>query len=151
MSLSRNVSEIIRDHVTLEVESIDRMYLNIYIPQLQRDLGVVRFFRNHRGQPFASSPLMADMTRQFVASIESFAAEHEIPMITFQKGQRKDSIAATYQAKFTSDEGILLKGLGPGESFCLPHGETTQLANWPELSVDCALHRDGQPLLHLRH
>jgi hypothetical protein len=44
MNLSRNVSEIIRKHVTLEVESIDRMYLNVYQPQLQRDLGVVGFF-----------------------------------------------------------------------------------------------------------
>jgi hypothetical protein len=30
MNLSRNVSEIIRKHLTLEVESIDRMYLNVY-------------------------------------------------------------------------------------------------------------------------
>jgi hypothetical protein len=73
MNLSRNVSEIIRAHVTLEVESIDRMYLNIYQPQLQRDLGVVGFFRYHRGQPFAASSLMGTMTRSFVASIESFA------------------------------------------------------------------------------
>ena len=43
MNLSRNVSEIIREHVTLEVESIDRMYLNVYQPQLQRELGVVGF------------------------------------------------------------------------------------------------------------
>ena len=39
MNLSRSVSEIIREHVTLEVDSIDRMYLNVYQPQLQRDLG----------------------------------------------------------------------------------------------------------------
>ena len=83
MNLSRNVSEIIREHVTLEVESIDRMYLNVYQPQLQRDLGVVGFFRYHRGQPFASSSLMATMTRTFVASIESFAKAQEIPVITF--------------------------------------------------------------------
>ena len=46
MNLSRNVSEITRQHVTLDVESIDRMYLNVYVPQLQRDLRVVGFFRN---------------------------------------------------------------------------------------------------------
>jgi hypothetical protein len=110
MTLSRNVAEIIRHHVTLEVESIDRMYLNIYIPQLQRDTGVVTFFRYHRGQPFASSALMAEMTRSFVAAMESFAREHEIPMVTFQKGQRKDDIAVAYRAKFTGDEGILFIG-----------------------------------------
>ncbi len=93
MNLSRNVSEIICEHVTLEVESIDRMYLNVYQPQLQRDLGVVGFFRCHRGQPFASASLMASMTRTFVANLESFAKSRQIPVISFQKGQRKDDIA----------------------------------------------------------
>jgi len=35
--------------VTLEVEGIDRMYLNVYIPGLQREEGVACFFRFHRG------------------------------------------------------------------------------------------------------
>jgi hypothetical protein len=110
MNLSRNVSEIIRQHVTLEVESIDRMYLNVYQPQLQRDLGVVGFFRYHRGQTFASSVLMAEMTRTFVASIESFAQAEEIPVITFPKGQRKDDIAKSYRAQFSQDEGVVFIG-----------------------------------------
>lgn len=110
MNLSRNVAQIIREHVTLEVESIDRLYLNVYQPQLQRELGVVGFFRHHRGQPFASSSLMAEMTRKFVASFESFAQAQHIPVITFQKGQRKDDIAAGYRAKFTKDEGIVFIG-----------------------------------------
>src|ERR1700736_5884184 len=87
MNLSRNVSEIIREHVTLTVESLDRMYLNVYQPQLQRDLGVVGFFHHHCGQAFASSVLMAEMKRRFVARLESFAKAQEIPVITFQKGR----------------------------------------------------------------
>jgi hypothetical protein len=35
MSLPRTVAEILREHVTLDVECIDRMYLNAYVPQLQ--------------------------------------------------------------------------------------------------------------------
>jgi hypothetical protein len=31
MSVPRSVAEILRDHVTLSVESIDRMYLNVYV------------------------------------------------------------------------------------------------------------------------
>ena len=110
MNLSRSVSEIIREHVTLEVESIDRMYLNVYQPQLQRDLGVVGFFRFHRGQPFASASLMASMTRTFVANLESFAKSRQIPVITFQKGQRKDDVAKAYLARFDGDEGVLFIG-----------------------------------------
>ncbi len=38
------------------------MYLNVYVPQLQREQGVASFFRVHRGPKFASSVLM-DPTR----------------------------------------------------------------------------------------
>ena len=96
--------------MTLAVDSIDRIYLKVYEPQLQRDLGVVGFFLDHRGKPFASSSLMAEITRMFVAAIESFAKGQAIPVITFQKGQRKDDIAASYRARFTKDEGIVFIG-----------------------------------------
>jgi hypothetical protein len=110
MNLSRNVSEIIREHVTLEVESIDRMYLNVYQPQLQRDLGVVGFFRYHRGQPFAAASLMGTMTRSFVTSIESFAKAKQIPVITLQKGQRKGDIAAKYRSQLPNTVGVVFIG-----------------------------------------
>lgn len=55
MGVPRSVSEVSAKHVTLEVEGIDRMYLNLYVPQLQREVGVASFFRYHRGNQFASS------------------------------------------------------------------------------------------------
>jgi len=39
MSVARTVAEILGEHVTLEVESIDRMYLNVYVPKLQYEAG----------------------------------------------------------------------------------------------------------------
>jgi hypothetical protein len=56
--------------VELEVECIDRMYLNVYVPQLQHDKGVVGFFRYHRGHTFASSALMKPISDRFVADLE---------------------------------------------------------------------------------
>jgi hypothetical protein len=109
MNVSRNVAEIIRQHVTLEVESIDRLYLNLYAPRLQHDIGVLGFFRE-RGQAVASPHVMAEITRKFVAQLESFAKAHHIPVITFQKGQRKDDIAASYRAQFSRDEGVVFIG-----------------------------------------
>ena len=58
MSVPLSVATILKDHVTLEVESIDRMYLNVYVPRLQSEQGVASFFRFHRGYAFASSALM---------------------------------------------------------------------------------------------
>ena len=110
MSLPHTVSEILREHVTLEVESIDRMYLNVYVPQLQHETGVVGFFRYHRGQPMTSSALMAPMTRAFVAAIETFVKRRAIPLVPFLKDQRKDDVAADYLARFRGEEGILFVG-----------------------------------------
>jgi len=110
MSLPRTVGEILRDHTTLEVESLDRMYLNVYVPGLQYESGVAAFFRSHRGQLFASSALMAPMSRAFVAAIDAFVAEHALPLIAFEKGQRKDDVMAQHLARFTGDEGMLFVG-----------------------------------------
>jgi len=110
MSLPRTVGEILGEHTTLEVESIDRMYLNVYVPGLQSEGSVAWFFRTHRGQLFASSALMAPMSKAFVAGIEAFAATHQLPLIVFEKGQRKDAVMAEHLAQFTGAEGILFVG-----------------------------------------
>lgn len=111
MTIARTAAEVLNGHVTLAVESIDRMYLNLYVPPLQRDLGVVEFFKHHRGLPFASGAVMAPITNAFVASIKAFVAEHELDLVQFTPGQRKDDIAAEYLACFDGDEGILFVGV----------------------------------------
>jgi hypothetical protein len=58
MSIPLNVATVLTQHVTLELECLDRLYLSGYVPGLQREGGAAYFFRTHRGQPFASSALM---------------------------------------------------------------------------------------------
>lgn len=110
MSLSRSVAEVLHEHVTLEVEGIDRMYLNVYVPALQRAGGVASFFRFHLGHRFASSALMDPITKAFIAQMEQFAKQERVPMVTFEKGQRKDDVAAAYGKKFSAPEGVLFIG-----------------------------------------
>jgi hypothetical protein len=50
------------------------MYLNIYVPQLQHEQGIVWFFREHRGLPVPSAAVMSPMSRNFVAKLEGYAA-----------------------------------------------------------------------------
>src|SRR5438128_1291514 len=64
MSIPRSVAEVLKDHVTLELEGL---YLNVYVPKLQHELGVVSFFRFHRGYTFASSALMDPISKAFIA------------------------------------------------------------------------------------
>ena len=110
MSVPRSVAEVLDEHVTLEVEGIDRMYLNVYVPQLQREQGVASFFRFHRGHQFASSALMDPIRKTFVAALEAFARQEQVPVIQFRKGQRKDDIAAEHRKKFTRPEGVVFIG-----------------------------------------
>ena len=110
MSLPRTVADILRDHVTLEVESIDRMYLNAYVPGLQYESGVAAFFRHHRGHPFASSVLMDPISKAFVAAIHAFVETQGVPLITFEKGQRKDDVMAAHLKRFAAPEGVVFVG-----------------------------------------
>ena len=103
MSVPRTVAEVIRQHVTLEVEGIDRMYLNVYQPKLQHALGVVSFFRFHRGQPVVSSALMEPISNAFIKNIEAFVEENHIPLLSFAKEQRKDDVAAAYRRRQGKD------------------------------------------------
>jgi hypothetical protein len=110
MSVARSVADVLRDHVTLELESIDRMYLNVYVPKLQHELGVVSFFRFHRGHTFASSALMEPISTAFVAAIGAFVAAQGVPLVPFGKGQRKDDVARAHLAGFQGEEGVLFVG-----------------------------------------
>ena len=110
MSVPPSVSELLAKHVTLEVEGIDRMYLNVYQPQLQHAGGIVSFFRYHRRMPVASSTLMGRITDAFVRSIDAFVAKHSIAVVQFKKGQRKDDVAHEHLARFKGKEGVLFMG-----------------------------------------
>jgi hypothetical protein len=110
MTLPRSVAEVLDEHTTLELECIDRMYCNLYVPILQTEQGVAWFFRHHRGHHFASSALMAPMTRRFVESIESFAERERIDLISFKRHERKEDVAKRYLAEFDAEEGVLFIG-----------------------------------------
>jgi hypothetical protein len=110
MSIPRSVADVIRNHLTLEVEGIDRMYLNVYQPKLQTEKQAACFFRYHRGQPVASSALMGVMTHAFLQQVDAFVEAQQIPVVAFKKGQRKDDVAAEQRARFHGTEGVLFLG-----------------------------------------
>ncbi len=110
MRVAQSVAEILSKHVVLEVEGIDRMCLNVYVPRLQIIEGVLGFMKNHLGHKVASTKLVEPITRRFVATIEQFVQDNAIPMICFHKGQRKDEVAARFRADFSKKEGVLFVG-----------------------------------------
>ena len=108
--IRKTVAEILDHHVTFELEAIDRLYLNGYVPSLQTGGGVVYFMKPHLGARVPSTTLVAPLTKRCVDAIERFAESAGVDLITFEKNQRKDDVAQKYLAAFTSDEGVLFVG-----------------------------------------
>ena len=64
-----SAAEVLQKHVRLEVEGIDRMYLNVYVPRLQTVEGVLGFIRHHRGHKVPLTAMVEPITRAFVQAI----------------------------------------------------------------------------------
>src|SRR5882672_12529403 len=86
--IRKSVAEILDDHVTFELEAIDRMYLNAYVPSLQTGGGVVYFLKTQLGVRVPSTVMIAPMSQRFVEAIDRFVAREGIDLITFEKAQR---------------------------------------------------------------
>lgn len=87
-----SLADILHEHVTLKVECIDRMYLNVYIPNLQREANVSWFLKRQRHCPVASSAAMAPISHTFVAAIEAYAQQHHVPVLVISEMRSISSI-----------------------------------------------------------
>jgi hypothetical protein len=109
--IEQNLRELLEEKVTLDIEGIDRLYLNAYQPMLQTGGGVSAFFKGHRGAVVASTMLMAPMSKDFVVTIRRFAKENELEMVRFHKGQSKDEETKKRLRDFHQKEGVLYIGV----------------------------------------
>ena len=58
------IQQILDEHVTLTVESLDRLFLNGYVPTLQTGAGLKRFLVHHLKFPVASPALLGQFTKR---------------------------------------------------------------------------------------
>lgn len=107
----RSVEQLLKDHVSLTVECIDRLYLNGYVPRLQRPQNLWWFLHEHRGCPVISPVLVKRLTDDFVRKIERFAREQAVPIVRFEKGASKEAIANAKLAEFDGEEGVVMIGV----------------------------------------
>jgi hypothetical protein len=76
----------------LDIECLDRIYLNAYVPTLQSSGQVVAFMTQHLGKPIPSPALMEHIGTRFRKAVESYADANEIPWVKFGKDDRKISV-----------------------------------------------------------
>jgi hypothetical protein len=106
-----NVETVLRDHVVLQLDCIDRLYLNGYVPSFQRPDQLYRFLRWHRGHPFVAPTLLKKMSEGFVADIRAFAERNRIPIVRFERGERKEDVARRRLTRFRHREGVVFIGV----------------------------------------
>ena len=81
--------ELLDGHSVLDIECLDRIYLNAYVPVLQSSGQVVAFMTQHLGKPIPSPALMEHIGTRFRRAVESYAFSNGIPWVRFGKGDRK--------------------------------------------------------------
>jgi hypothetical protein len=105
-----NVAEIITEHVTLDVQCVDRLYLNGYVPRLLTEGGVGAFLR-HAGAAAVPSPaVFGQITERFKTQLRAWCERRGIPWLEFPKGARKDDLVQPYRARFQGT-GLVLVGV----------------------------------------
>ena len=145
MKVARSVGEVLAEHTALTLECIDRMYLNVYVPLLQRAAGAAYFFRKMRGAAVPSSALMGPMTQRFVDAIKSFAARNRIEIVSFRRGERKDDRTRQYLRRWSGGEGVLYIGKAQEKAKVVRTERRPRPRHRRHLPVAGRLDGDGQP------
>ena len=87
---------LLRDRVTLKCRSIDRIFLQAYVPKLQSVGQVCTFLRWRRQFKIPSSAAFGKIGEAYVQAVHDFAKAHHIPLVHFQKGQNKEKFARPF-------------------------------------------------------
>jgi hypothetical protein len=83
------VNDVLDGHVALDIQCLDRIYLNAYIPRLQTSAQVVAFLSAHLGYWFPSPALFNQLGQRFRRAVAAYAQTHDIPWVQFGKGDDK--------------------------------------------------------------
>ena len=101
----------------LDVECLDRVYLNAYVPILQSSGQVVAFMTQHLGKPIPSPALTEQIGTRFRRAVESYASSNEIPWVKFGKDDRKISVMLPHMAAQAATGKSGVAAIGVAQEF----------------------------------
>ncbi len=82
------IASLLEERVTLQVNSVDRIFLAGYVPKLQSEGMLVRFPLD-RGFQIPSPALLGKIGAGYVRAIERFAKRSQIPVVHFKQGSQR--------------------------------------------------------------
>ena len=111
------VNEVLGGHAVLDIECLDRVYLNAYVPILQSSGQVVAFMTQHLGLPIPSPAMFDKIGQKFRSAVASFAEANHIPWVRFRKGDRKAEVMAPYLRQAAAAGRSQVAAIGVAQEF----------------------------------
>jgi hypothetical protein len=111
------VNEVLAGHSVLDVECLDRVYLNAYVPILQSSGQVVAFMTQHLGLPIPSPAIFDKIGQKFRGAVASFAESNHIPWVRFGKDARKIEVMAPYLRQAAATGRSQVAAIGVAQEF----------------------------------
>jgi hypothetical protein len=139
---------LLRERVTLKCRSVDRIFLQAYVPQLQSVGQVCTFLRWQRKFRIPSSAAFGKIGEAYVRAIYQFAEKHKIPVVHFQKGQDKEASARPYleAAAREGKDRVVLIGIAQEKA--------SVWRSWPQKGQEKAAHPHmewGREMAYINH
>jgi len=113
------ISSLLADHVTLQVRSVDRIFLAGYVPRLACDGLLVRFLLDRAEGNVPSPAILGRIGRGYVQAVDRFALDSQIPVVRFAKGECKEDLARPYLRAAERERrfGVVLIGVAQEKAF----------------------------------
>src|ERR1039457_6982403 len=109
--------DLLDGHAVLDIECLDRVYLNAYVPILQSSGQVVAFMTQHLGLPIPSPALFDKIGQKFRRAVASFAEANDIPWVKFAKDDRKADVRAPYLKRAAATGRTQVAAIGVAQEF----------------------------------
>ena len=126
---------LLREHTTLTCRSVDRFFLQGYVPQLQSVGQVCRFLRWQRRFPIPSSAAFGKIGDAYVKDVHRFAEVNKIPVVYFKKGESKEA-----EARPLIDAAAAEGGDGKVVLIGIAQEKASVWRSWPSKGQEKAAH-----------
>jgi len=131
-----NIEDILRGHVSLRVECVDRLYLNGYLPALATSGGLVKFMREHLKKPIPSPAVLGRITEGFRERVKEFAESKGIAWHEFSHKERKDDTANRMRQKRGVRNDVVFVGVAQERTKSFSGKAVAGKAGWFDYSRD---------------
>ena len=117
MAATVTVNDVLDGHIGLDIECLDRIYLNGYVPNLQVGGQVVSFLTAHLGNPIPSPAILEKIGTAFRRAVALFAEDNRIPVVRFGKNDRKIDRMRPYLARQAATGRSGVAAIGVAQEF----------------------------------